>query len=382
MMQKKLIVLAVAAAFSAPAFADSSHVTVYGKIDMAYSSTSNGTSAAGLAGSTNGQVSSQVSKLGIKGSEDLGGGLTAIWKIEQQIDLDNSSKNGNGSGAKNSFATRNTYLGLKSKAMGTVLLGRHDTPYKIATRKLDVFSDTLADNRAIMGGSTTAGSGAGAMDARIPDMLAYFSPAMSGFTLAAAYVAGAEQATLSTQTKGAAWSFAGLYKSGPLFASLAYQVFDFGSVGTGQFAGTANDKFKAVKLGVGYKFDALQVNAILEQTDYTNANGAVDTVGRTDWYLAGKYSFNSSDAIKLAYAKAGNSNNLGAGVANGANQVSIGYDHKLSKRTMVYAQYSRVNNDTGASYTLSKAGSTAGAQALTGSGANPSAFSLGMRHSF
>lgn len=382
MMHKKILVLAVAAAIAAPAaFADTANVTVYGQAAVSYESMSNGTTAAGVAGTTTSQVSSNVTKLGFKGAEDLGDGLSAIWQIEQQLDIDNSATNANGAAAKSSFATRNTYAGLKGESWGTVLLGRYDTPYKIATRGLDVFADTAADNRTLMGGSTSAGKGGGTMDARPTDVVNYTSPAMGGFTVAAAYVAGAETASLSTETKGSAWSLAGMYNAGPINASLAYQAFDYGSAGTGQYAGTANNKFTATKLGGGYKMDALQLNAVYERTSYTNASGVVDTIGRTDWYLAGKYSF-GSDAIKLAYAKASNSNNLGAGVANGAKQISVGYDHNLSKRTYVYALYSKVSNDTNGQYTISNAGTTAGGMTALGGGASPSIWSLGMKHSF
>ena len=136
-MKKNLITLAVAstlaaAMVSAPAFADTSNVTVYGVASLSYDLTNNGNASAN-------QVSSNQSRLGLKGSEDLGDGLSAVWQIEQQINIDNSTTNAN------SFATRNSFLGLSSGSMGPVLLGRHDTPYKIASRGFDVFADTIAD---------------------------------------------------------------------------------------------------------------------------------------------------------------------------------------------------------------------------------------------
>ncbi len=81
MMQKKMIVVALAAAITAPAFADTANVTVYGAADVAFAVTNKGTSAAGVAGTSTSQVSSQASKLGFKGSEDLGDGLSAIWAV-------------------------------------------------------------------------------------------------------------------------------------------------------------------------------------------------------------------------------------------------------------------------------------------------------------
>jgi len=361
-MQKKIIALAIASALTAPAaFADTSNVTVYGVANVSFDLTNNGVTG------TN-KVSSNVSRLGLKGSEDLGGGLSAVWQIEQQINID--------SGA-NTLATRNTFAGLSSGSAGTFILGRHDTPYKIATRGLDLFGDTIADNRSLMG--STAGSAlAGVHDARIGDVVAYISPAMSGFTGAIAHVSGAESAAASGDVKGAAWSLAGLYGNGPINASLAYQVVDVGTAGTGTMGGFGglggNDKAKAWKLGGGYTADAFVVNAAYEKT--SNTIGGASAAGQSNWYLGGKYSF-GTDAVKLAYTRAGN---VQATNNTGAKQWALGYDHSMSKRTTVYALYTRLNNDTGAAYGLSTAGSTGGVAGVAGK--SPSAWSFGMKHTF
>lgn len=367
-MKKKLITLAVAstlataAAVSAPAFADTSNVNVYGVANMSYDLTNNG------AVGTN-KVSSNQSRLGLKGSEDLGDGLSAVWQIEQGINIDNS-------GAGNGLATRNTFLGLSSGSMGTALLGRHDTPYKIAIRGLDLFADTIADNRGLMG--STAGSALpGVHDARLTDVVAYISPAMSGFTGAIAYVAGAEATTTAAQIKGDAWSMAGMYGNGPINASLAYQVIDAGTAGTGTMGGFgglgANDKAKAWRLGGGYTMDAITVNAAYEKT--SNTVGGASAGGQNNWYLGGKYSF-GNDAVKLAYTRAGD---VQATTNTGAKQWALGYDHSMSKRTTLYALYTRLNNDTFAGYGLA---TSTGATAAAAAGQDPSAWSFGMKHTF
>lgn len=368
-MHKKIIALAVAAAFSSPAFADTSNVNVYGNVDLAFGSTNNGVVS-------NTQISSQVTTVGFKGSEDLGDGLNAVWQIEQQIDIDNA---GAGTSTKNTFANRDSFVGLKSDSWGTVLLGRHDTPYKIATRKLDVFNASLADNRSLLGGGTAATNGAGVHDARPGDVLAYISPKLNGFTVAAAYVAGAELTTTAAQQKGSAYSVAGIYDVSPFYATLAYQSFKYGSAATGTFGAVAplnaGDTLSATKLGFGYTLDALQLNVAYEKNQSSILG--LDKFGRNNWYLAGKYNFGNND-VKLAYTKAG----IIGGVANtGARQVSIGYDHNLSKRTTLYALYTKVSNDTGANYGLTTAGSTAGGAAVA-LGNNPYGFGVGLRHTF
>ncbi len=358
-MKKKLLALAVAGAFVAPvAMAD---VTVYGQANVSVDIVNDG--AVNNSTRTN-HVSSNVSRLGFKGSEDLGDGLSAIWQVEQLITIDNS-------GAGDTLTTRNTFAGLSSGSMGTVLLGRHDTPYKIATRGLDLFADTVADNRSIMGF-------AGAHDARLTDVAAYISPAMSGLTLAIATVAGAETAAANT-TKGGAWSLAGMYNAGPVNASLSYQAIDVGTAGTGTMGGfggaAANDKLKAWKLGGGYTMDALQMNLVYEKTSSSGSIG--NALDRSAIYLAGKYSVSASDAVKLAYTNAGKVNSM---TNTEGTQFSLGYDHSMSKNTTVYALYSKITNKAAASYTFSQATSVSGAMA--GADSDPSVFSLGMKHAF
>ena len=369
-MQKKIIALAIAAAFSAPAFADTSNVSVYGVANVSYDLTNNG-----LIGTN--KVSSNVSRLGLKGSEDLGSGLSAVWQIESTINIDNAGTAGNGLGSRNTFA------GL-SGSSGTFIMGRHDTPYKIATRGLDVFADSIADNRSLMG-STAGGATnayAGAHDARLGDVVAYISPAMNGLTVAIAHVSGAETASAASNVKGAAWSMAGLYGNGPLSLSLAYQTISIGTAGTGTMTSTtfpvavsANDKLKAWKLGAGYKMDAVTVNAAYEKT--SNTLGGASAAGQSNWYLGGKFNMNADDALKLAYTRAGD---MQATSNTGARQWALGYDHNLSKRTTVYAIYTRLSNDTGSSYGLSTAGSTGGVAGIANQ--DPSAWSFGMKHTF
>jgi len=398
-MKKKLITLAVAStltaavAVSAPAFADTSNVTVYGVADLSYNLTNNG------AIGTN-QVSSNQSRLGLKGSEDLGDGLSAIWQLEQLINIDNS-------GAGNGLATRNSFLGLSSGSAGTVLLGRHDTPYKIASRGFDVFADTIADNRSLMGGSpyvtipapgaaaaltvtgTAANSSAGAsFDGRQGDVVAYVSPAMSGFTGIIAYVAGAENAAAAGQSKGSAWSLAGLYGNGPLNVNLGYEKHDLGNAPGTLNVGLTGLKESAWKIGVGYTMDAFTINGVYEKTSdnfgvLVAAPAGSDILGHRSYYLSGKYAF-GSDAVKLAYTNMGDRTMTavaGMATATGATQWALGYDHNLSKRTTLFALYTRLNNDTNSQFGLSTAGST-GAMGASGVGQDPSAWSFGMKHTF
>jgi predicted porin len=378
-MQKKIIALAIAAAVSAPAFADS-NVTIYGVANLSYDMTQSG--AVGNSFSNN-KVSSNTSRIGFKGNEDLGDGLSAVWQIETLVQMDGTAPTA--TNGANQFGGRNTFLGLSSASAGTVLMGRHDTPYNISNRKYDLFTDGLADNRSIMGGGTNA---AASFNGRQPNVLAYISPAMSGFTGAIAYVAGAEGQTVATETKGSAWSLAALYGNGPISANFGYEVHDIGTatgtLGAALAAGTSV-KETAWTISGGYKVAEFEINGIYEKTsdnfggsvlDPLGAAGA-NTLGHRAYYLSGKYNF-GSNAVKLAYANAGSN----ATANTDATQVTVGFDHSLSKRTTVYALYTKLDNGTAGSYALSGNGTGAPAAAVSGVGGKPSAISLGMKHTF
>ena len=176
-MQKKLIVLALASAFAVPAFAATSNVDIYGQLDVSIDYVK-GLQPFNTPGQSDHawRLNSNTSRIGLKGSEDLGGGLAAIWQFEQAVNLDNGAI---GSGWGNQ---RNTFLGLKSDSLGTVLAGTHDTPYKLSTASLDPFADTMGDYNAIVGSF----DGINTSDLRLGNVLAYISPNFSGLTAAVA----------------------------------------------------------------------------------------------------------------------------------------------------------------------------------------------------
>ena len=382
--------------------------TIYGQANVSFDMVSSGSSTTTTSYSNN-QINSNQSRIGFKGTEDLGGGTSAVWQIESGVNLDSNAGTG--------LTTRDSFVGLSNEGMGTVILGSHDTPYKIATRGFDLFADTIADNRSLMGGvGALAPVGAGAalaaitaagltgavaagatsvvsFDQRHGNVLAYISPAMSGFTAAVGYVTLNENSTNLNNDKKSAWSLAGLYGAGPLSANVAYEVHD-----AGQVNGVAGIKESAWKLGVGYTMDQFTANFVYEKTS-DNVGKALalaneDIFGHSSYYLAGKFNVSASDAVKLAYTHAGRLNLSGnavtAPLANdtSASQVSIGYDHSLSKRTTVYALYTKISNNgdnatsgLAANYGLSNGVSSNGTTA-SGAGADPSAFSIGMKHMF
>ena len=402
-MKKKLIAIAVAGAFIAPvAMADTGNVTIYGQANVSYESirNDNGKTALGVTvnGVTNNQISSDASRIGFKGSEDLGGGTSAVWQIEQGVAFDTGAW---------ATANRNTYAGLKNESMGEIRLGNHDTPYKMATRNLDMFIDTIADNRSLMGAvgatvgqraafaaatstltiaSALAGgmpSALGSFDGRQPNSIVYLSPSMGGFTVNLGHSSVTESASAANTHKSSIWGAAAAYNVAPFYGTLAYERHTL----DGLIAGNTDVWEYAYKLGFGYSVDQFAVNLIYERThdNFGKKYGypQEDIFGHHAYYIAGKYNISGSDAVKAAYTKVNDLNLGGIGVNDtGAKQWSLGYDHAMSKRTTVYALYTRLNNNQHASYALMNSGATTAGVASNGFDSSPSAFALGMKHTF
>ena len=400
-MKKSLIAVAVACALaSTSALADDGNVTIYGKADLAAGTLSNGLAS-------HGELSSQITKIGFKGSEDLGNGTAAIWQIEQQIDIDNATS---GSATHTFWAGRNSFLGLKNDSIGTLMLGRHDTPYKESTRGMDVFGDQFLDNRHLMGGGTctpdatttasgaTACSGGAYMDARPGNEIMYVTPTFSGLKVEASYAMGAESTTTSTQQKGGMTSIALMYSQGKqgLQAAVATQTMKFGSVGTGQWAAPASggssplaagDSLTGTKFGVGYNASAFKVNFVYEKI---SSNIAAPTgghtsnqLGRTDMYLSGQFNIDEMNNVQLAYTKAGNTDGFSA---TGAKMIGVGFNHYLSKKTNVYIQYQKLSNDANANFQFNNAATDAVTYQVPGAtgttGTSPNGLLIGMRKFF
>jgi predicted porin len=352
-MKKSLIALAVASAVSAPAFAATSNVDIYGQLTVSYDYLNTDSKFAGADEKLH-RISSNASRIGFKGSEDLGGGLAAIWQIENQLNMDGGS-----------FTTglRNTFVGLKSDAMGTVLLGNYDSPYKTATAKLDIFADTAGDYNNIVGNVTGAFSTP--FDQRLSSTVQYMTPSFNGLSGALAYAAQNESGN-GIFANPSTWAISGMYENGPLFGSLAYEKHT--NIGSGP---SGSDDASGVKAGVGYKFGDLALGLIYERLSQTGS-----TVNdRNAWYLNGAYNMGNI-VLKAAYGQAGDGDTV---ADTGAKSYTLGADYVLSKRSKMYAEYVKTKNDAGASYGF---GAGQGSTYVPAAGEDPSVFSLGMRHSF
>ena len=156
------IAVALLSSLSISAFA--ADVDIYGKANLSLQLSDDGE------GSFT-EVKSNASRIGLKGTHDLGSGLTVIYKAEFQIDIDGDSAKGD------SITDRNQYVGLAGN-FGEVLLGKNDTMLKQSQGKVDLFSDLNGDIKNLFKGEN-----------RMADTISYKSPLFNGFQVGVTYIA-------------------------------------------------------------------------------------------------------------------------------------------------------------------------------------------------
>ena len=368
-MQKKIIVAAITAILSAPAFAENSNITVYGVLHADLESVKNDKPLANTASGLN-RIVSNASRLGFKGSEDLGEGLSAIYQLEAQFDLTNS-------GGTPFASTRNSNVVLKGN-FGTVFYGNWDTPYKVAHNKVELFDNTHTASALDVTGRVGTADGNASFNTRQKNVLQYWTPDYSGFQAKLAYAPdNAKKSTVNVATGGdrSVWSLSAAYENELLYGAYAYESHKDALAGVGS---TVSLTDSANRLVGAYKFDNGQIGLTYERLSVAKAAASTTTSSRNGWELSGKYKFGASN-ISAFYTRAGD---LG-GVANtGANQYSLRYGYNLSKRTEVYGFYSALNNDAAASYNFSANTTVASAAGAAGLGAKLSGLGLGLIHSF
>jgi len=301
-MNKKLITLAIATALTAP-MAAMADATMYGKVRQAidYVDMDGGADEA--------QITDYASRIGVKGSEDLGGGLKAVYKMEFGVRISDTN-DGNGSEFSSSsdqaFTTRNAYVGLAGD-WGTFLVGRHDTPLKISTGSLDYFGDQAGDYNADYAG--------GFSDRRANGTVAYITPNMNGLTIAAALVPG-ENSQADGMTDAS--SVAAMYSNAGFFASAAYEAgnedIDALPAGVGDLA--------QYRVGLGYDAGNWRVSGVYE-------NEELDNIGDVDKYMISAAADFGNNTIKAKYFD----------TQDYVDGFAIGLDHNFSKRTSATLTY-------------------------------------------
>ena len=348
-MKKSLIALAVLAA-SGAAMAQSS-VTLFGVVDATYAYGSG--SVANRSQLTNSGYNS--SRLGFRGVEDLGGGLSASFWLEAGLNNDNGT--GGVTNTNNQAATstggglvfnRRSTVSLNG-GFGEVRLGRDYTPQFWNLTVFDPFGTngvgTTQTLNSSLGGPTTI---------RASNAIGYFLPGnLGGFYGQAQYYLGENLSNVANKKDGNGLALRAGWANGPLNVAGALSQTKF-----------LNADIKAYNVGAQYDFGFGKLLGHYNRDDIKNgAEGQ-------GWLIGGLIPVGAGE-IRLAYSTY---EVEVPGADPRSNKFALGYVHNLSKRTAVYATAAAVKNKNGAAQALNGS--------VTAAGRNSSGYDFGIRHSF
>jgi len=403
-MQKKLIALAIAGLASSGVMAQS-NVTVYGNIDLAVVNAS-GTSSAVQAGGTSGAVQTGVginadavapvtrgsvttmdsgtrstSRVGFKGTENLGSGLKASFVVETTVAADGAT--GQAAPAGNFFADREASLALEG-SLGAIKLGRQ------ATKAIDSFGDFDA----------TGDSGPGSIGYLLPvtvsssranNSVKYETPNLGGFVGSYQFSMSENQDKVAAATSGSQSSMTLVYAAGPVaiqgshfiardyaLTESTYKLPLATKVATAQLGKTLT----IAHLGGSYDFGVAKLMGQHVTVRNTQMAGeTARTIDATTSNLGVTVPLNAH-LFRVNYVKTNDKR------ANNQDATSwgLGYDYSLSKRTTMYAGAAKVSNTNGAQFSAN----TGTANALSGVAASQTsaadgrtnAYYAGVNHTF
>lgn len=364
-MQKKLIALAVAGVVSGGAFAQS-NVTIYGRLDYGYDTRSgyDGKLPA-VQDRSKGEFRDGVrggSRIGFKGSEDLGNGTKAIFQAEYGIATDGPANTNTAAPnvpASSAFWTnRNVFVGLTGN-WGTLVGGR-----------LDGIRYNLMLAAEQLGGGVGNMTSMTVQYDRADNAFAYISPKFNGFTFTYAHSTGTGGPEGGVFAGGVSKNTAGLgagavasgnrgddilnsfmlkYDNGPVVLWADYE--------TTTQKGFSNSDLKTYVLAGTYDFGMVKIGALydsLKGDPFSNIGGATYTAAaitggagydKRAWALSASIPLGKW-TVKGLYGQV--ENKLAAN--SDAKKYGLAVDYALSKRTMVYADFGKVSNDSNAAY--------------------------------
>lgn len=354
---KKIIALAVASAFIAPAAM--AEVVVYGSLRTSVEYAKMSDTSADY---SKVRLVDQSSRLGFKGTDKLDNGLTVLWQAEQRVRVGASNADGTNN-ASVGWGDRDTFVGLQG-GFGLVRAGKFD----------DIIDASRGDFYGALGGLEETSSinsrfvrrGA----AKSNNTIAYHSPSFGGFGFKAQYVMG--EKTASTNNNG--YAATAFYKASLFELGAGYKGMSDTTSSAASTGGDNADKYKYYVVGGSVMpIAGLKISAAVDQTKVTDSGTTTKQVGYGlgAQYDMGKYSFQTS------YGKLNDKKVNGVkDSTSGAWGAEVGMTYALSKQTKLLAGVSYIKNESGASLTTNTSAFAATA------GADLASVSVGIRTDF
>jgi len=401
-MNKKVMAMAVAGAFAVPgvALAQKSTVEIYGRANLGFSHYQAKGASAGMQNLEGRlQVFDGSSRVGFRGTEDLGSGLRAIFQIETGVNVDNGSNTGQGGQANASsgfWASRDSFVGLDSN-FGRLTFGRQSIYWANGVNAQ--FAANYINTELPWTNGTNLGriSLQGASVARVSNVVQYTTPTFAGMNLTASYSPNAQEPVQNSSVSDAdgwLWGLTWRGTWGPFYAQADYVDVN---ANTPFGVGAVQPSGQAFKVGGSWGYmPGARIGLIWVRTDIDKSSGTTggsiatgDSPRQDGFTINWEHTFGNiqvmaqygwTDDIKSCSAA---TQALASCASSASDGFMIGGRYFLSKRTWLYASYNQVNNDANQFADYTGGGITANNQLVnTRLGADPKIWALGIFHAF
>jgi len=312
-MNKSMLALAVLGALAATAA--QAETTLYGsaRAGVEY------TQGKGDSDLSSWDVANQASRLGVKGSEDLGGGLSAIYQYEFGVKIDGSSDG-------SPFSQRLSFVGLKG-GFGSVTIGRQYRPaYLYVSQYTDIFNGNITNPYSLT-----------SENQRVSDALAYVTPDFSGFSGAAAVIMNGNgqnskyPSASSNREDIDAFEMGLGYSNGGLNIGLSYSYQPDGGAAVASVDNVFGAKFNHYGIGGSYTIGGFTGGFSYEYTDFDKSE-----LGNIQGYgVVLGYDVTANDTVRATWGRF----DWDKVYNDSMDTWGVGFEHRLSKRTMAYVEY-------------------------------------------
>ena len=327
--------------------ADDSTVSLYGLMSVSMESVG---ASGGIGGNkvTTTRVTDNNSRLGFRGSEDLGNGNSAIWQVESS--LRNFEQGGNTDwGTTATLATRNSFVGLASQQYGRLYAGYSDTVYKSLVGSTSEFGAAMDAMNGTIADSWGAGPGYYQLfsrgETRLKNSIHYISPAHAGWQGGLSYGVDESQ---TNGTNRARLSMAIKYAEGPFrlgagwdrqFDTAGYEQNNSGTAASGKHV----DFIKL--LGTWQIMERTSIGAGFEHARFDTV-GTGSAMQQQDWTVALTQGLGDRLKLQVSYNRLGGLSHPVSGSSDDyrATQWVLGSSYALSKRTTLFAYGTRIHN--------------------------------------
>jgi len=315
-MKKNIIALAIASVFAAPV-AMANAPTVYGQVGVMVQNVTDGKIGENFVGGTG--VEDGGSEIGVKGSQDLGNGLKAIYQLEFGVDATDN---------KGGLESKAQFVGL-SGGFGTVLAGNHSTPFHMS-RPSDPFEG--------MGGTGDMDGGLGIAGSRVGNVVAYVSPSFNGVKFVGAGVSNAHETAAKDRSLFNTISAAVMYgsKSEGLYLGLGYTAL------SGEVFGLNKEEATEMRLSAQYTFDAFMVNAMYQEFEDSNTTTSATATAKEGSNMQFTATFDMGALTpKIKYSMVDFENDR----HEDGSAWAIGLDYALGSNTTTFVEYSNFDKN-------------------------------------